>query len=285
MQFFSKKNYDFEENYSDEFVFQELQNDFLDNIRTKNRLEPKNLNFNFKYILISFGLIITIIISYWFISNENSFNQISNLKNKFTQKITNDILAKDFGRRSETEPELVKQQSKSSPKIFTSEPSSKSIINVDSLAESDFNTNQVLEIKEITKDKATILSLKDPKANQKIKITIDYVNNNKDVKDASLVIKVSEGLKVLPASLKDSFMEKEEQSVDDKVYDANKNLIVYGPNTKDKSKARINNLEKGKFSFVVEIQKPEIKHWAVASFIKDNIERETLNHGFVFIES
>jgi hypothetical protein len=285
MQFFSKKNYNFEENYSDEFVFQELQNDFLDNIRTKNRPQQKNLNFNFRYIFISFGLVISLVMGYLFISNKNSFNQISSLKGKFTQKIVNNISAKDFSRKSETEPELAKQQSQVSSQNFISESNSKNIINMDSLVDSDFSTTQVLEIKQITKDKSTVLSLKDPKPNQKIKITIDYINNNKDVKNASLIIKISEGLKVVSGTQKDSFMEKEEQNVDDKVYDSTKNLIIYGPNSKDKSQAKINNLEKGKFSFVVEIQKPESKHWGIASFMKDNTEKETLNYGFVFIES
>lgn len=287
MQTFNSDNYDFEDNYGDEFDIQELQNDFSATVRTKRHSKISKVRIlTFVSVLI---LILGLFFLYFFTQNslgKNLIGQAQDLKEDISQQINKNILTNDSGtdRKSETQPEVIKSSRPSSPDNQPKEIL-KTVIDVDSLVSSDFTTPQVLEIKEITKSVSANLSLKDLKPKQKIKININYANNSGRLyEQGSLFIKISEGLELVPGSISETFMGQESQAVSDATYNAEKNLLMYGPNSKDKFQAPVQNLEKGSLSFVLEIENPEVQNWAIGSFLKDQAKNENSKPGFVFIQ-
>jgi metal-dependent hydrolase (beta-lactamase superfamily II) len=115
-----------------------------------------------------------------------------------------------------------------------------------------------------------------------LKISYDSIGDQ-NFNEGSLYIKLSEGLKLVPGSIKDNFNNKGEIKVADSVYDSSKNLIKYGPGSTDKDNSMIKVGEKGLIMITVE-STAGIKDMAISSYLQDK-NGNTGKPGLIFIES
>jgi hypothetical protein len=105
---------------------------------------------------------------------------------------------------------------------------------------------------------------------KKIKLTIKYSSiGDRSFEKGSLYIKLSQGLKIVPDSMKDAFTGSQEIAVANSVYNDKDNLIIYGPGTGDKSSNQIKVGEMGAFTMTVEVDS-SFEVLGVASYIKED---------------
>lgn len=105
---------------------------------------------------------------------------------------------------------------------------------------------------------------------KKIKLTVKYSSiGDSSFEKGSLYIKLSEGLKVVPDSMKDALAGSQEIAVANSVYNDKDNLIVYGPGTGDKSSNQIKVGETGAFTMTVEVDN-SFEILGLASYIKED---------------
>ncbi len=104
---------------------------------------------------------------------------------------------------------------------------------------------------------------------KEIKLTITYSSVGDQAFDqGSLIIKLSDGLSLVPNSLKDNF-NGSVINVSDSVFDASKSLITYGPGTVDKASAKVEVSQKGSFTLNVKVKDGAPEETSVSSYMRD----------------
>ncbi len=120
--------------------------------------------------------------------------------------------------------------------------------------------------------------------NRKMAIQIQYSNvGDEQFNEGSLYIRLSDGLKIVPGTIKDN-VGGNNLEVSDNVYDASKNLIQYAPASSNSKSGLIAVGQKGTISFTVEFSKPDIEIYGITSYLQDK-GGQTGVPGFIFLEN
>lgn len=134
------------------------------------------------------------------------------------------------------------------------------------LVENTLDDAKVQEIKQQVNESDTV-TIETP-ASKKIQITINYKSiGDEDFKNGSLYIKLSDDLKVVAGSMEDSL--NNVGSVDDSVYNADKNVIKYGPGSQNAESNNFSVTSNGVFTFIVEVAGDADSTQAITSFIME----------------
>jgi flagellar basal body-associated protein FliL len=165
--------------------------------------------------------------------------------------------------------------------------SNKPNIQVEDVATSEvFAVEQVKSVKqEIEKTRGAQGAPSVPAdTNRKMAIQIQYSNvGDEQFSQGSLYIRLSDGLKIVPGSIKD-IVGGTTLDVNDNVYDGSKNLIQYAPSSRDQKTGLIAVGQKGVIGFTVEFSKPDIEIYGITSYLQDN-GGQTGVPGFIFLEN
>lgn len=139
--------------------------------------------------------------------------------------------------------------------------------NIETLTAGSFTSLQVAEIKNSLGSDAVSISIEPGK---KVKLDVRYSSiGDQNFENASLYVKLSDGLNLVPGSVKDSFKGGSEINVADELYNAKDKLLIYGPGSSSKTSSPLKIGETGTLSFVVEIDPSVSEVFGVASYIKE----------------
>jgi hypothetical protein len=174
--------------------------------------------------------------------------------------------------------EIVEQR-----KSFEEYQTQENKVDIVSLASKDFNQSEVVKVKKQLKESNISTPVFETEKGAKVKLTIAYSSiGDQNFENGSLFVKLSQGLKIIPGSIEDTFNGKTVK-VSDKVFDSSKGLIKYGPGSSDKAASKVSVDSKGTLTFVVEVNNEEINELAISSYLQDE-GGKTGKPGFIFLE-
>lgn len=177
------------------------------------------------------------------------------------------IPAREVQNVSTAEGALTKEQITGSRALATDLAGKTSGIDAEKIINNTLTTATVEDLKTQLGSEAPSLSVP---AGKTVELTIKYSSiGDSDFQNASLYIKLSDGLTLVPGSIKDTFLTRT-VDVNDSVYSTANKLITYGPGSSNKAASPMKIGETGSVTFRVQIDSSATSSLAVASYIKED---------------
>jgi hypothetical protein len=157
-------------------------------------------------------------------------------------------------------------------------------INLADIVEGDFNQEKVSQVKQKAEKVKLPVGNKELKPGEETTITVSYSSiGDEAFQEGSLVIKLSQGLEIVPGSIVDKFNGKDIK-VSDSVFDSEKRLITYGPGSADKASSAVSVDGSGELKFKVRSTDKNLKEFAITSVLKEK-GKAVGQPGFMFLEA
>jgi hypothetical protein len=119
---------------------------------------------------------------------------------------------------------------------------------------------------------------------RKLRIEVEYTSiGDEDFTDGTLWVKVSDGLDLIPGTIKERTASGEEIAIADELFDTETNLLKYGPGTGDEDSAPVSVGQRGTIIFDVEVADDSQSAFGIISYLKD-VDGEIGRPGNLFIE-
>lgn len=167
---------------------------------------------------------------------------------------------------STAEGALTKEQITSSRALATELAGKTAGIDAEKIITNTLTTATVTDLKTQLGPEAPTLKVP---AGKTVELTIKYSSiGDSDFANASLYVKLSEGLTMVPGSIKDTFLTRTVE-VNDSVYNTQNKLITYGPGSTNKVTSPMKIGETGSLTFRVQLDSNAASSLAVASYIKE----------------
>lgn len=218
------------------------------------------------YLVIA-GLAITILVGsglYFTATNNSIVNKDSQASNVAVSSSSSSSKPSETAVSTSA---LTKEEVNSARSNATELAAKNASIDVEKIVNSTLTSTTVNDLK--TELGANAPTLKSP-AGKNIELTIKYSSiGDSDFLNASLYVKLSEGLSIIPGSMKDNFLGRK-VDVNDSVYKKSDNLITYGPGTSNKSGSPLKIGDAGTLTFRVQVDQNNTGSLAVASYIKED---------------
>jgi|GEM_PF-6192023 len=106
-------------------------------------------------------------------------------------------------------------------------------------------------------------------AGKTVELSVKYSSiGDSDFANASLYVKLSDGLTLVPGSMKDNFLTRT-VDVNDSVYNTQNKLIIYGPGSTNKATSPMKVGENGTLTFRVQLDPNAASSLAVATYVRE----------------
>lgn len=197
---------------------------------------------------------------------ETSSSSLSSVASTSVSSSSSSIAPREISNVSNAEGALTKEQITDARKQATDLAGKTSEIDAEKIINNTLTSTTVGELK--TKLGPEAPSLKVP-AGKSVELTIKYSSiGDSDFQNGSLYIKLSDGLSLVPGSIKDTFLTRA-VAVNDSVYNSSTKLIVYGPGSGNKATSPMKVGETGSLTFKVQIDSGSSNSLAVASYLRE----------------
>jgi hypothetical protein len=178
--------------------------------------------------------------------------------------------------------EEVSEKVQEQRQVLNSFQSKKRNLNVATLVDQPLNTETVNEVRAEYGDEMPVVERQPGKI---MTVTVDYNSvGDQNFEKGSVYVKLSNGLRVVEDSMKDTYKNGAEISVSNSVYDQEKNLIKYGPGSTDQATSNVSVGDEGKFTFSVEITEPDNPALMISSYIMEEGSNRPGKPGIIFID-